>query len=199
VQLWDVVNEAIEGDGTRRKSIWELIIGPEYIEQAFRWAHEADPAAVLLYNDFNNEGLNPKSDAIYELLRDLKSRGVPVHGIGMQAHLVVGKIPKRDAFLKNLRRLADLGMELHITEADIRVLMPPAPEALEKQAQDYRDLLEAFLELPQARSFTMWGFTDRHSWVPRFHQGFGIALPWDENNEPKPARAALIEALRGKP
>ncbi|HYF35592.1 MAG TPA: endo-1,4-beta-xylanase, partial [Prosthecobacter sp.] len=109
VQLWDVVNEAIDEDGGRRQSLWQRVIGDDYIELAFRWAHEADPKAVLLYNDFNGEGLGRKSDAIYELLRDLKNRGVPIHGVGLQMHMTVGKIPPQKEFRANLQRLADLG------------------------------------------------------------------------------------------
>lgn len=197
VQLWDVVNEAMEDDGSRRQSIWQRVIGEDYIEKAFRWAHEFDPAAVLLYNDYNGEGLGEKSDAIYELLRDLKSRGVPVHGVGLQMHMTVGKIPPQKEFRVNLKRLADLGLELHVTEADVRMPLPVTPEALTEQAKNYRKLLEIALELPQIRSWTIWGFSDRYSWVPRTFKGYGAALPWQENYEPKPARAALLDAFRG--
>jgi endo-1,4-beta-xylanase len=197
VQLWDVVNEAFEDDGTRRQSLWQRVIGPEYIEHAFRCAHEADPAAVLLYNDYNGEGLGKKSDAIYELLRELKARGVPVHGVGLQMHMTVGQIPPAREFRANLRRLADLGLELHITEADVRLPLPATPEVLAEQAKNYHQLLQIALEFPQLRSWTIWGFTDRHSWIPRTFKGYGAALPWDENYQPKPARAALLKALRG--
>lgn len=197
VQLWDVVNEAIDDDGTRRQSCWQRVIGQDYIELAFRWAHEADPGAVLLYNDYNGEGLGKKSDAIYELLRDLKRRGVPVHGVGLQMHMTVGKIVPREELRTNLRRLADLGLELHVTEADVRVPMPISAEELAEQARNYHQLLETSLQDPRLRSWTIWGFTDRHSWVPRAFMGYGAALPWDENYEAKPAQAAIRKALRG--
>jgi len=197
VQVWDVVNEAFEDDGSRRQSIWQRVIGSEYIEQAFRWAHEMDPTAVLLYNDYNGEGLGKKSDAIYELLRDLKSRGVPVHGVGLQMHITVGKLPSSQELRANLRRLADLGLELHVTEADLRMPMPATAETLAEQAKNYHQLLTIALEFPQLRSWTIWGFSDRHSWVPRTFKGYGAALPWDENYEAKPALDALRDALRG--
>lgn len=196
VQVWDVVNEAVEDDGSPRQTLWRRVIGPEYIEHAFRWAHEIDPAAVLLYNDYNGEGLGKKSDAIYELLRDLKSRGAPVHGVGLQMHMTVGKIPPAKELRANLRRLADLGLELHVTEADVRMPLPATAEALAEQARDYRQLLSVALEFPQLRSWTIWGFSDRHSWVPRTFKGYGAALPWDENYKAKPALDGLLNALR---
>ena len=198
VQLWDVVNEAVDDDGSLRPNLWLRIIGPDYIEKAFRWAHEADPAAILLYNDYGGEGLGRKSDAIYGLLRDLRSRGVPVQGVGLQAHLIVGQLPPGDEVRANLKRLAALGLELHITELDIRIHLPVTPVLLEKQANNYRDLLKLFLEFPQARSWTTWGVSDRHSWIPAEFKGCGAALLWDENYRPKPARAALLDVL-GEP
>lgn len=195
VQLWDVVNEAFEDDGTRRQSVWQRVIGPDYIELAFRQAHEADPSAILLYNDFNGEGLGKKSDAIHELLRDLRSRGVPVHGVGLQMHMTVGQLPPAKDFRANLQRLADLGLELHVTEADVRMPMPATLEALAEQAKNYHQLLTISLEFPRFRSWTIWGFSDRHSWVPRTFKGYGAALPWDEDYKAKPARNALLNAL----
>lgn len=197
VHLWDVVNEAFEDDGSRRQSVWQRVIGPDYIELAFRWAHEVDPAAVLLYNDYNGEGLGRKSDAIYELLRDLKGRGVPVHGVGLQMHMTVGQLPPSQELRANLQRLADLGLELHVTEADLRMPMPATAEALDEQARNYQGLLGIALEFSQLRSWTLWGFSDRHSWVPRTFQGYGSALPWDEHYEAKPALDALRKTLRG--
>jgi endo-1,4-beta-xylanase len=197
VHLWDVVNEAIEEDGSPRQSLWHRVIGPDYIEQAFRAAHEIDPAATLVYNDYNGEGLGKKSTAIYELLRDLRSRNVPVHGVGLQMHMTVGKLPSLDDFRANLRRLAELGLEVHVTEADVRIPLPATPDALDEQAKNYHQLLKIALEFPELRSWTIWGVSDRYSWVPRAFKGFGAALPWDENHQAKPAKNALEKALRG--
>ena len=88
-------------------------------------------------------------------------------------------------------------MELHVTEADVRMPMPATAEALAEQAKNYDQLLRIALEFPQLRSWTIWGFSDRHSWVHRTFKGYGAALPWDENYEAKPARDALRNALRG--
>src|SRR5262245_49514707 len=91
VYAWDVVNEAFNDDGTMRSTIWSNapgigLAGTAYIEQALQWAHEADPAAVLFYNDYNGEGLGAKSDAIYRMAQDFRARGVPLGGIGLQMH-----------------------------------------------------------------------------------------------------------------
>ncbi len=197
VQMWDVVNEAFEDDGSRRQSLWQKVIGPDYIEQTFRMAHAIDPVAVLLYNDYNGEGLGKKSDAIYAMLRDFKTRGVPVHGVGLQMHMTVGKIPPAQDFRANLQRLAGLGLELHVTEADVRIPLPATEADFAEQARNYRQLLTIALEFPAFRSWTLWGCSDRHSWVPHTFKGFGAALPWDEHYQAKPAREALGDALRG--
>lgn len=198
VQLWDVVNEAMDEDGSRRPSFWQRVIGPDYIEKAFGWAHEADPIAILIYNDYNAEDLGVKSNAVYEMLRDLKAQGVPVHGVGFQMHVTVGQLPTVKDFQANLKRLAGLGLELHVTELDVRMPLPATPESLSQQAQDCRKIFEAAIAFPQLRSFSLWGFTDRHSWIPQEFKGYGAGLIWDEQDQPKPAQAALLEALRGK-
>lgn len=198
VQIWDVVNEAVEEDGSLRPSLWQRIIGPDYIEFAFRWAHDADPGATLLYNDYNAEDLGKKSNAVYNMLRDLKQKGVPVHGVGFQMHLTVGMLPSKEDLRANLQRLADLDLELHVTELDIRMPLPATAENLAQQAKDYSRIFKSAAAFPQLKSFSMWGFTDRHSWIPHEFKGYGAALPWDENDQPKPAHAAFLQALQGK-
>jgi endo-1,4-beta-xylanase len=105
VAAWDVVNEAFESDGSLRDSLWVRGIGPEYIEMAYGWAHEADPDALLFYNDFGAEGLGAKSGAIYSLLARLRKQGVPVHGAALQMHLEAFAV-QADEMKKNMRRLA---------------------------------------------------------------------------------------------
>jgi len=93
VAVWDAVNEAIDDKSFKlRESVWSTGIGPDYIEQAFRIAHEIDPAVKLVYNDCGAENINAKSDAIYAMLNDFKARGVPVHGVGFQAHVTSADI-----------------------------------------------------------------------------------------------------------
>ena len=125
VVAWDVVNEALDDHGNPKDSIWYnqpgiglADKGFAYVEQAFRWAHDADPKALLFYNDNRGEGLNRKSDAIYAMVKDFKNRGVPIDGVGLQMH-----ISSLDYDLKpvaaNIERLTKLGLQVHITELDV--------------------------------------------------------------------------------
>lgn len=124
---WDVVNEAFDDDGTLRDSIWLRKLGPGYIADAFRWAHEADPKARLFINDHNIEGVNAKSTALYELVGTLRKQHVPVHGVGIQGHLAVQYSAPHD-IADNMLRFDRLGLGTAITEADVRIplLLPTA-------------------------------------------------------------------------
>ena len=192
--IWDVVNEAVADDGTLRRTLWLERIGPDYLDIAFRAAAEAAPHAKLVYNDYAAEALNPKSDGIYRLLRELLDSGVPLHGVGFQCHLTDQGVDL-ERFAQNLRRFADLGLELYVTEMDVRLPLPTTPELLERQAAIYRGVLETCLTFPSFRGFQTWGITDRHSWIPRRFAGTGAALPFDEQYRPKPAYTALHECL----
>jgi len=195
VYQWDVVNEVFEDDGSLRDTIWLRSLGPGYIADAFRWAHQADPRAALYVNDYNNEGLNAKSDAYYALVRQLRSAGVPVHGYGMQGHLAVqygfpAGVPE------NLSRFEALGLQTAFTEVDVRMPLPADPIKLQAQAYGFSTLLSACLLARRCVSYTVWGFTDRYSWVPGVFEGEGAATPYDENLQPKPAYGALRDTLR---
>jgi len=202
IYAWDVVNEAIADDGTLRDTVWLRNIGPEYIEMAFRWAHEADPQALLFYNDYGAEGLNAKSDAIYNLVKGLLEKGVPIHGVGLQMHISLENPPNPQEVAANIKRLNELGLEVHITEMDVRIRMPAKWEDLIKQAEIYRDILRVCLTADNCKAFVMWGFTDKYSWIPGYFSGYGAALIFDEFYAPKPAyyyiAATLIEHLTKK-
>jgi endo-1,4-beta-xylanase len=197
IAAWDVVNEAIEEDGTLRDTFWLRIIGPEYIDMAFQWAHEADPDALLFYNDYASEGLGRKSDAVYALVQDMLERDVPIHGVGLQSHLVLTSPPVFKDVLANIKRLSDLGLLVHVTEMDVRMRGEPTEARLERQARVYSAFLEACLEAENCTAFVLWGFTDRHSWIPGERPGWGSALIFDESYQPKPAYEAMREALSG--
>ncbi len=197
VMAWDVVNEAIGDDGSLRSTIWSQTIGPEYIEMAFRWAHEADPDALLFYNDYGGEGLGRKSDAIYTLVQDLVQRGVPIHGVGLQMHVSLDQYPDPGDVAANMERLSALGLEVHITEIDVRIKEPVTEEKLEMQAHIYQDMLQVCLSAQGCNAFVLWGFTDRHSWIPHFFSGYSAGLIFDEAYQPKPAYYALEAALVG--
>ncbi len=193
VDAWDVVNEAID-KGRLRETVWEKVIGPDYIDLAFQWAHEADPDALLFYNDYGGEGTNKKADAIYDLVKGMVERGVPIHGVGLQMHLTLGGIPT--GIVENVDRLADLGLEVQITELDVRLQKQGKPDKFERQAKDYKAVVEACLQAKRCTAVIMWGFTDRHSWIPSAFEGYGEALIFDELYQPKPAYAAIQETLQ---
>ncbi len=113
------MNEAIGDNFKQRETLWLRALGPDYIRQAFIWAHEADPQAKLFYNDYGGEALGPKSDAIYNLVRNLKMQGVPIDGIGLQSHFSVDEPLNFKDVIANLKRLAALGLEIHVTEFDV--------------------------------------------------------------------------------
>ena len=194
VWAWDVVNEAFNEDGTLRDTIWLRTIGPDYIADAFRWAHQADPRAVLFYNDYNVEGINAKSTAVYNLLRQLRRQGVPVEGFGAQGHLST-QYPFPPDVLQNLRRFGRLRLATAITEADVRHVLPADPAEINAQAEGYSLMLESCLLERSCVSYTVWGFTDRYQWVPQTFPGEGEAAIFDENYNPKPAYNAMRRDL----
>jgi endo-1,4-beta-xylanase len=194
---WDVVNEAFEDNGQLRTgSFWHQRIGPEYIAMAFQFAREADPTAVLYYNDFSAEGINAKSDGIFNLMRNLRDQGVPVHGVGWQMHQI-NPFRIQAQHRTNMQRLADLGLEISITEMDVRIQLPTETAELQQQALAYSDTMQLCLEQPACTAVVAWGFTDKYSWVPGFFQGFGDALIFNTTYQPKPAYTALRQALTG--
>lgn len=196
---WDVVNEAFnDGTASLRPGFWSDRLGRGYIEQAFRSAFAADPATPLYYNDYNIEGLNAKSDSVYELLRDLRARGVPVHGVGMQMHLIVGALPSASDMAANFARFAALELKIQITELDIRTTTPATTSALETQAQNYRTIFNLCAQSAACDMVVMWGFTDRASWIPSTFPGQGAALLYDANFVAKPAYTAVNDFLAGR-
>lgn len=197
IKTWDVVSEAIDDNGELRKTFWLKGIGPEYIDLAFQWAHEADPDAHLLYNDYSGEGMGRKANGIFRLMEDLRRRGVPIHGVGLQMHLRADEAPSPTEVRANMSRLAALGLMVHVTEMDVSVAMPVTPAKLAVQADIYRDMMRSCLLASNCRSFTLWGFTDRYSWIPEFFPGRGAALIFDEQMRAKPSYDALIETLSG--
>jgi endo-1,4-beta-xylanase len=196
VWVWDVVNEAID-DSTgalRTSSFWYQKIGPEYIRLAFEFAREADPDARLYYNDYSAEGLSTKSNGVYSLVSNLKSQGVPIDGVGWQMHQVNG-FRIQPANVTNARRLADLGLEISITEMDVRINLPDTAEKLAQQSDAYRDAINFCLTQPNCKALLMWGFTDKYSWIPGTFAGWGDALILDMSYQPKPAYFAIKEVL----
>jgi endo-1,4-beta-xylanase len=195
VAAWDVVNEPFNEDGTYRQTLWYNGLGTGYIAQALTAARAADPAAKLYINDYNVEGVNAKSTALYNLVRSLKEQGVPIDGVGLQAHLILGQVPA--TFQQNIQRFADLGVDVAITELDIRMNLPSDSTKLAQQAADYKAVMNACVAVARCTGVTVWGFTDSDSWIPSTFPGQGAATPYDENFAPKPAYYAIAEALGG--
>ncbi|MGA1824052.1 MAG: endo-1,4-beta-xylanase [bacterium] len=195
VVAWDVVNEAILSDGSLRDSIWLKGIGPAYIDMAFTWAHETDPNVLLFYNDYNADGLGKKSDAIYSLVKDLLARGVPIHGVGLQMHICLGQQPDPQKIYANIQRMSELGLDVHITEMDVRIKEPVTDTKLAEQADIYQDILEACLATEACKAFVVWGFSDRYSWIPHHFPGWSSGLIFDSSINFKPAYNALVDQL----
>ncbi|QRV76498.1 endo-beta-1,4-xylanase [Ceratobasidium sp. AG-Ba] len=193
IYSWDVVNEVFNEDGTYRQSIWYNTFGEDFIEWSFRWAQEADPFSKKYINDYNFEAISPKTDAAVKLVKKLKAKGVPIHGIGAQAHLVAGTVSP--TFGQNLQRFADLGVDVALTELDIRMELPVTAEKLAQQAADYTTSVNACLGVKRCVGITIWQFTDALSWIPGVFPAEGAALPWDENLKTKPAYDAMRKAL----
>jgi endo-1,4-beta-xylanase len=197
VLFWDVVNEAIAYGPPYgpQPSFWRQTIGPEYVDLAFRWAREADPDVKLFYNDTGGEGLGAKSDAVYNLVKGLLDRGVPLDGVGLQMHVGLTGAPTPATISANIQRLAQLGLSVHITEMDVRIPSPVTAANLAAQAAIYRGVVGACLANPKCEALLTWGVSDANSWIPGFFPGFGGALLFDEQFQPKPAYQAVLAAL----
>ena len=180
IYAWDVVNEAFAdgGSGGRRDSNLQRT-GNDWIEAAFRAARAADPGAKLCYNDYNTDGINAKSTGIYNMVRDFKSRGVPIDCVGFQSHL--GTTLPGD-YQANLQRFADLGVEVQITELDVMTGG--------NQANIYAAVTRACLAVSRCTGITVWGVRDCDSW-----RGSDNALLFDCSGNKKAAYNAVLDAL----
>ncbi|HTW58513.1 MAG TPA: endo-1,4-beta-xylanase [Terriglobales bacterium] len=206
VFAWDVVNEALDENGQFKDSLWYNRPGigfagknAAYVEQAFRWAHDADPQALLFYNENSGEGLNRKSDAIYAMVKKFKRRGVPIDGVGLQMHISRLDLDTRP-IAANIKRLTALGLQVHITELDVSLPIDANGQAshddLLRQAEVYRAVVRACLENKGCTAIQTWGFTDKYSWIGSHSHGTrGAALLFDRAYRPKPAYDAVLEAI----
>ena len=195
VSVWTVVNEAVGDDGLLRDTFWLRMIGPDYIPLAFQWAHEADPDAILIYNDYHLERSEIKSRAVLVLMEQLLAQGVPVHGVGFQMHLEIGSAPPRQQVQLMMNKFAKLGLSSYITEMDIQLKEPATHDKLAQQARIYADMADACLNATKCIAFVMWGFTDAYSWIPKKYTGYGTALILDAYYQPKPAYYSLLDTL----
>lgn len=186
IPLWDVVNEALEDDGTLRRSVWFQGMGASYIDTAFRQARQSAPDATLIYNDYDIAFEGPKSDGMLALVQQLKDAGTPLDGVGFQLH-VFADFDKVDEVRETFQKVADMDLDIYVTELDISI---GEAQTLTQQAELYEQLLSACLEQPRCKAFQTWGFTDMYTWRPGLRP-----LLLDESYQIKPAYSALQQRL----
>ena len=193
---WDVVNEATDDSAQLSDDIWYQALGEEYIADAFTWAHEADPGAKLFLNNYGMEFVGPKADAELALAKKLKAQGVPIDGVGFEAHLDVS-FGMPDIYTQ-LSTFADAGFDVAVTELDVRSLLPLNANAVSEQNDVYAMMLNSCLQVPRCISFTVWGFEDTLSWIPEVYPVQGAGDIYD-HYEPKSEYAVLQQVLKNAP
>ncbi|NUO59389.1 MAG: cellulase family glycosylhydrolase [Hamadaea sp.] len=194
VQSWDVVNEVFDENGGFRTSFWYNTLGSGFIADAFRAARAADPDAKLCINDYNVEGINAKSTAMYNLVSSLKSQGVPIDCVGFQSHLAT-QYGFPGQLTENVARFAALGVQVRFTELDVRIVLPADTTEINTQNQYYTNIINACLASTACPGVTIWGFTDKYSWVPDTFPSEGQALIYDANYNAKADYTAIATAL----
>jgi endo-1,4-beta-xylanase len=205
---WDVANEFFTDSNPSMinpNDFWVSNLGAGIIPQAFKWAREADPHALLFYNDYNiagEDGTNAKSDAAFAWLQQMRDQGVPIDGVGNQGHLDT-QFGFPTKMTQDFERYAGIGLKIAITEADVRTFVdgpttqvPTDQLATFAQPYEFSQMLKAVLAVPEAISFTVWGFGDADSWIPGFFTGEGYATLYDVNLQPKPAFFDLQQDLQ---
>ncbi|HEX2733584.1 MAG TPA: endo-1,4-beta-xylanase [Polyangiaceae bacterium] len=199
VRAWDVVNEAVdtETESGYKDNIFFETLGPDYIADAFRWAREADPDALLFYNEIGIERVGEKSDFAYQMLSDLLAQGVPIDGIGFQSHVSTHRYPSDTDLRANLARFAALGLRVNISEADVRdTVMPGSAEARAlAQRIAYQQITAACVLEPACEGITLWGFTDEYTWLQQ--EGDFNPLVFTRDYQNKPAYQGVLDGLRG--
>jgi endo-1,4-beta-xylanase len=205
---WDVVNEALNEDGSYRSSgsVWGSTIGPAFIPMAFAAAAAADPAAKLYYNDYNVSfscGLpgygdillnlvqcdkpGAKATGAQNLIKMVKAYGAPIHGFGMQGHMTTGQVGSASTLISNMQAFTALGVEVAYTELDIAT--PSSNPNFNQQAIDYATVVSACKQVAGCVGITIWGFTDRYTWISN-----SAPLVWDTNYQKKPAYTSILNA-----
>ena len=200
VAAWDVVNEAWDpNDPTLlRDSVFSELLGPAFIDDAFTAARAADPDVKLYYNDYGADGLGAKSDSIYDMVADMKTRGIPIDGVGLQMHWRSSAArPSASDVAANIQRLGALGLEVVISEMDVDICNGGT---LDEQAAMFHDVVAACLSQPACKAVTFWGITDKYSWLNYFDTSCADGdtprpLLFDDDYQRKPAYAGVLDAL----
>jgi len=212
IYAWDVLNEAIDDDSTKfmRNTPWYSICGEEFISKAFEYAHQADPDALLFYNDYNTE--NPgKRKNIYRLLKKLIDAHVPIHGIGLQGHWSIYG-PTEKELRKSIELFSSLGLEIQITELDVSVYPPESvrrekrenetdvftSEMEQKEVEQYKMFFKVFREYKDNVSgVTFWNISDKHSWLDTYpvRGRKNYPLLFDQQLKPKKAYWQVVDFI----
>lgn len=201
VAAWDVVNEAFNDNGTLRETIWSSRLGRDYVARAFRYAREADPDALLFYNDYGQEYATAKLNAMITMVEDFKKRGIPIDGIGLQMHT---NINASDIGIQNAINVsARTGLKIHISEIDILLnpdnanISSPTGDMLERQRVKYRTIVKAYNALPASQKYgiTQWNVGDADSWIRTYVMRNDFPLPFNMNYQRKPAYDGILEGL----
>ena len=209
IAAWDVVNEALADgpSGALRGDSPFTALGPTFIDEAFRAAHEADPDAQLFYNDYEIEGEgSAKSEAAFALCKRLVDAGVPIAGVGMQMHVDPRHWPTADSIRRNMERYAGLGLRVEITEMDVPVGEIPGTldQKLQRQREIAHEIVAACVAVERCTAITFWGLTDRDSWLEDPHwgalrgRGPHRALLFDGTYRPKPIVLGVLDAFAGR-
>jgi endo-1,4-beta-xylanase len=204
VHSWDVMNEAFDDKGNYIPCIWLDKLGPEYIELAFRYAHESDPTALLFYNDYGQEFAGRKLKAIMTMVQDFKRRGVPISGLGLQMHTVVRMSTLQLA--NAIQSAASTGLKVHISELEVSVrYQKPESFLLDspleiQQAEKYKGIFQAYMSIPKRQQFgiTTWNVSDADSFRNSKVRNHDFPLLFDVDFKPKAAYRALVDQMRGK-
>jgi endo-1,4-beta-xylanase len=199
-----VISTALEEDGTYRKSVWYNTIGEAFIPIAFRFAAKYT-SSKLFYNDYNLEYNGNKTAGAVRIVKLIKSYGLKIDGVGYQAHLSSeatpsspGPAPSAEALAAALRATADLGVDVAYTELDLRLNTPATPEKLAVQAAAYERVAQSCLAVKRCIGMTVWGISDKYSWIPGVFAGEGAALLFDENYKKKPAYQGFLKGIEEK-
>ncbi len=199
-QSWDVVNEAFLEDGSLRNTIWKKHLGNAYIEKAFQYAHEANPNALLFYNDYNLASSPKKLKAVLTYFTRLRQRGVPVHGIGMQMHIAIN-YPENHLIDDAFHAVISSDFKLHVSELDISVnpfgreITTANEEMLHRQRDKYLAIFTMYSRIPThyQHGITVWGLKDTDSWIPGHFNRTDFPLLFNPDYTHKPALNALLQ------
>lgn len=211
IDAWDVVNEPVlDNDGKLRDNIWYNTFGEDYLEMVFRMAHKADPTAKLFLNDYNIERDSVKLNSFLNIVNNLKKKGVPIHGVGLQMHITMD-LPN-DVIEKNLKKCVESGLLIHLSELDIifnkhddsrgggiLVYDSLTAEMMHQQAEKYKEIAKMYNKIvpwDQRYGITFWGFADRYTWIRYFFDIMDWPLIFDDNLNKKPAYFGFRTGLR---